>query len=121
MSERKETLRQYLLEAHQKTWPVLSSLQPEDLAAAVYGDGEIRWTVREILGHLADAEPGLLGQGGRVGAGGGSGAGGARAPVEARGRLPGSAGFPGWVGRVGAGPARPPLQRGDPFGRGLPA
>jgi uncharacterized damage-inducible protein DinB len=69
MSQRKETLRQYLLEAHQRTWHVLSSLQPEDLTAAVYGDGDTRWTVREILGHLADAEPGLLGQVSRLVAG----------------------------------------------------
>jgi len=69
MSERRQAIRQYLLTAHDKTWPVLTGLQAEDMAVAVYGDGETLWTVREILGHLADAEPGLLGQVSRLVAG----------------------------------------------------
>jgi hypothetical protein len=32
------------------------------MSAAVYGDGDSLWTVRELLGHLADSEGGLLGQ-----------------------------------------------------------
>ena len=69
MSERKQAIRQYLLTAHRKTWPVLTGLQAEDMAVSVYGDEETLWTVREILGHLADAEPGLLGQVSRLVAG----------------------------------------------------
>jgi hypothetical protein len=61
MSERKETLRHGLLEAHRRTWPVLRLAADRDLTAASHGDGETLLT-REILGHLADAEPGLLGQ-----------------------------------------------------------
>jgi len=69
MGERKQAIRQYMLTAHHKTWPVLTGLQSEDMAVSVYGDEETRWTVREILGHLADAEPGLLGQVSRLVAG----------------------------------------------------
>src|SRR3990172_7387133 len=69
MSERKQAIRQYMLTAHHKTWPVLTGLQSGDMAVSVYGDGETLWTVRELLGHLADAEPGLLAQVSRLVAG----------------------------------------------------
>lgn len=69
MSDRKDTIRRYLVSAHEETWPVLSSLQPADLTAPVYGDGDSLWTVRELLGHLADSERGLLGQVSRLVAG----------------------------------------------------
>lgn len=62
MSERKDAIRRHMISAHEDTWPVLTSLQPGDLVAPVYGDGDSLWTVRELLGHLADAEGGLLGQ-----------------------------------------------------------
>jgi hypothetical protein len=32
------------------------------MATSVYGEGDSLWTVREVLGHLADSERGLLGQ-----------------------------------------------------------
>jgi hypothetical protein len=69
MSERKQAIRDYLLSGHERTWPVLTSLKPDDMTASVYGDGETLWTVREIVGHLADSERGLLGQVSRLVAG----------------------------------------------------
>jgi len=69
MSKRKAAIREYLLAAHARTWPVLTSLKPEDLSAPVYGDGDSLWTVRELIGHLADSEGGLLGQVNRLVAG----------------------------------------------------
>ena len=62
MGERKQAIRDYLQAGHARTWPVLTSLKPQDLAASVYGEGETLWTVRELLSHLADSERGLLGQ-----------------------------------------------------------
>jgi hypothetical protein len=69
MSDRKAAIREYMLSTHEATWPVLIGLDPADLGAAVYGEGESRWTVRELLGHLADSESGLLGQVSRLVAG----------------------------------------------------
>lgn len=62
MSERKGALRAHLEMRHAETWPVLQQLSPEDLQVAVYTEGDRVWTVKDLLGHLADGERGNLGQ-----------------------------------------------------------
>lgn len=62
MSERKDNLRAHLEQRHADTWPVLQSLTAEDMAVEVYSEGEQTWTVKDLLGHLADGERGNLGQ-----------------------------------------------------------
>jgi hypothetical protein len=62
MSERKDALAEYMRRSHDASWSVLSSLKDDDLAHPVFGDGEAKWSVGDLVGHLADAEPGILGQ-----------------------------------------------------------
>lgn len=62
MSERKDALRAHMHQRHAETWPVLQSLTPEDMRVTVYTDGDQTWTVRDLIGHLADGERGNLGQ-----------------------------------------------------------
>lgn len=62
MSERTSALQEYMQQQHAKSWPVLESLEPDDMGVAVYSEGEQVWTVRDLLGHLADGERGNLGQ-----------------------------------------------------------
>lgn len=70
MSQRKQEIRDYVERRHEETWQVLESLSPEELELKVYGHGgDQGWTVRELVAHLADAEPGLLAQARRVAAG----------------------------------------------------
>jgi hypothetical protein len=62
MSQRKQAIAEYLRQSHAATWPVLSSLTEAERALPVFGDGDARWSVSDLVGHLADAESGLLGQ-----------------------------------------------------------
>lgn len=62
MNERIQALHDYLATAHRETWAVLSDLKAEDFQKHVYSAGEVEWSVRDVLAHLADAERGLLGQ-----------------------------------------------------------
>jgi hypothetical protein len=62
-------LREYLVERHEETWPVLVSLRDEDLGRRVHTDQADGWTVGQLLAHLADAEIGLLSQAKRLSAG----------------------------------------------------
>lgn len=62
MSDRKSALADYMQQSHAATWPVLSSLQEADLSLPVFGDGESLWAIADLVGHLADAEAGMLGQ-----------------------------------------------------------
>lgn len=66
MSQRKDSIREHMTQAHVDTWPFLSSLAPSDLETRVYAAQAEGWTVRQVLAHLADAERGLLGQARRV-------------------------------------------------------
>lgn len=62
MSERRQAIQAYLVEAHAATWPLLTSITDADLDRPVYSQGEGPWLVRDVVAHLADAESGLLGQ-----------------------------------------------------------
>lgn len=62
MSERKAALRAHMQMRHDQTWPVLQALTDDDLQVTVYQEGDQTWTVRDLLGHLADGERGNLGQ-----------------------------------------------------------
>lgn len=62
MSERKAALRAHLERRHSESWPVLQSLTADDMGVEVYTEGEQTWTVKDLLGHLADGERGNLGQ-----------------------------------------------------------
>lgn len=69
MSERSQGIREHLERKHSETWPVLSGLTSDDMHVMVYDNEGGRWTVKDILGHLADAERGVLGQAQRLVAG----------------------------------------------------
>jgi hypothetical protein len=62
VSDRKQAIAEFLRQCHAATWPVLSSLTEAERALPVYGDGDALWSVGDLVGHLADAEGGLLGQ-----------------------------------------------------------
>jgi hypothetical protein len=51
-----------MAEVHAETWPVLSTLTEDDRRLAVFGDGDALWSIADLVGHLADAEAGMLGQ-----------------------------------------------------------
>lgn len=70
MSERKDQLRTHLESRHAETWPVLQSLSTDDLSVTVYLNDDQTWTVKDLIGHLADGERGNLGQVQRLVAGG---------------------------------------------------
>lgn len=69
MSDRIANLRQHIEGQHGATWPFLESLSDPDMSVVVYSDEEQEWTVRDLLGHLADGEGGNLGQAKRLVAG----------------------------------------------------
>ncbi len=69
MSERKEELRSHMELRHAESWPVLEGLNDSDMGVEVYSAEEGTWTVRDLLGHLADGESGNLGQAKRLVAG----------------------------------------------------
>lgn len=61
-SNRKQAIADSMRQSHAATWPVLSSLTEAELRLPVFGDGEALWSIGDLVGHLADAEGGLLGQ-----------------------------------------------------------
>ncbi|MFQ5922703.1 MAG: DinB family protein [Anaerolineales bacterium] len=69
MSERKEALRSHIELRHAETWPVLEGLKDSDLLVEVYSAEEGTWSVKDLIGHLADGESGNLGQAKRLVAG----------------------------------------------------
>jgi hypothetical protein len=69
MSERKDTLRGHLEHRHANTWPVLEGLADNDMLVVVYSSGDGTWTVKDLLGHLADGEKGNLAMAQRLVAG----------------------------------------------------
>ena len=66
MTERTTRIRDRLDQVHAETWPVLVGLSPEAMPIAVYNSEGGTWTVKDLLGHLADSEAGLLGQAQRL-------------------------------------------------------
>jgi uncharacterized damage-inducible protein DinB len=69
MSERKANLKQHIQSQHAKTWPILEALEETHMTVVVYSNDEQIWTVKDLLGHLADGERGNLGQAKRLAAG----------------------------------------------------
>jgi uncharacterized damage-inducible protein DinB len=57
-----QALHDYVTAAHEETWAVLTHLANEDFHKHVYSTGDVEWSVRDVLAHMADAERGLLGQ-----------------------------------------------------------
>ncbi len=66
MTERTERIRAHLERVHSETWPTLNGLSADRMAVAVYDSEGGSWTVKDLLGHLADSEAGLLGQARRL-------------------------------------------------------
>ncbi len=62
---RAAALSLFLREAHAQSWPHIQRLAAQAGAVVVY-PGEPRWTVRDLLAHLADAERGMLRQAQRI-------------------------------------------------------
>lgn len=69
MSERKEALRNHMEIRHAETWPFLERLAEIDMPVVVYSSEEATWTIKDLLGHLADGERGNFGQASRLVAG----------------------------------------------------
>ena len=69
MSERKEALRSHMELQHAASWAVLEGLKESDMSVEVYSAVEGIWTVKDLIGHLADGERGNLGQAQRLVAG----------------------------------------------------
>lgn len=70
MSERKQSIRDYVVHKHEESWRILQTLSTAELDLPVYDGGtETGWTIGDIVAHLADAESGLLTQAKRVAAG----------------------------------------------------
>lgn len=69
MSERKDELRNHLENRHAETWPFLQGLTEGDMPVEVYSSEDATWTVKDLLGHLADGERGNFGQAKRLVAG----------------------------------------------------
>jgi len=69
MSERKDELRSHMESRNAETWPFLKGLTESDMPVEVYSSEENTWTVKDLLGHLADGERGNLGQAQRLVAG----------------------------------------------------
>ncbi len=66
MTERTQSLQDHLNRVHAATWPVLSDLPAAAMGVTVYDSEGGTWTVKDLLGHLADSEAGLLGQAQRL-------------------------------------------------------
>lgn len=62
MRERKASIREHMKRRHAESWPILRGLSSADLDQPVYVEEAAAWTVKDVLGHLADAERGNLGQ-----------------------------------------------------------
>ena len=69
MSERTDELRSHMESRNAETWPFLEGLTDSDMPVEVYSSEEIKWTVKDLIGHLADGERGNLGQAQRLVAG----------------------------------------------------
>jgi hypothetical protein len=69
MSERTDELRSHMENRHAETWPFLQELQESDMPVEVYSSEEGSWTVKDLLGHLADGERGNFSQAERLVAG----------------------------------------------------
>ena len=69
MSERKDQLRSHMENRHAETWPFLQGLTEGDMPVEVYSSEDATWTVKDLLGHLADGERGNFGQAKRLVAG----------------------------------------------------
>lgn len=69
MNERKDELRSHIESRNAETWPFLEGLTEVDMPVEVYSSDENTWTVKDLLGHLADGERGNLGQARRLVAG----------------------------------------------------
>ena len=69
MSERKDELRSHMESRNAETWPFLEGLTESAMPVEVYSSEESTWTVKDLLGHLADGERGNLGQAQRLVAG----------------------------------------------------
>ncbi|MFQ5942011.1 MAG: DinB family protein [Anaerolineales bacterium] len=69
MSQRTDAIRNHLETRHAETWPVLEGLDESDMSAEVYSSEEGSWTVKDLVGHLADGERGNLGLAKRLVAG----------------------------------------------------
>ena len=69
MGERKASIQDHMQRQHAESWPILSGLSKTDLDQPVYSGENPQWTVKDVLGHLADSERGLLGQVSRLVAG----------------------------------------------------
>lgn len=61
-SERKRSIESYMRQANSETLPLLIGIPEDSLGVLVYGESEGKWTIRDVVSHLADAEAGLLGQ-----------------------------------------------------------
>jgi len=66
MTERTEQIRAHLERVHTETWPALIGLSADRMGVEVYNSEGGSWTVKDLLGHLADSEAGLLGQARRL-------------------------------------------------------
>jgi len=66
MTGRTGQIRAHLERVHAETWPVLAGLPADRMGAVVYDSEGGSWTVKDVLGHLADSEAGLLGQAQRL-------------------------------------------------------
>jgi len=69
MSQRKEALRSHLELRHAETWTFLERLEEGDMPVEVYSSEDTIWTVKDLLGHLADGERGNYGLAKRLVAG----------------------------------------------------
>ncbi len=69
MSETRSAICSFVGEKHAQSRAILSRLGEADWERQVYSDEGGAWTVRDLLGHLADAERGQLGQLRRLAAG----------------------------------------------------
>jgi uncharacterized damage-inducible protein DinB len=61
MSDRKQAILHKLAQARIKLMGVLHQLQPDDWEKAVQ-EADSKWTVRQIVTHLVDAQKGMTGQ-----------------------------------------------------------
>ena len=62
LAERKDAIREFMIDRNLESMAVLSNLEDKDLATPVYSTEAGNWTVREVVAHLADSERGQLGQ-----------------------------------------------------------
>ncbi len=61
MSARKQTILDTLAHGRQMLTSVIDQLQPDDWESPVQ-DADQKWTVRQIVTHVADAQKGMTGQ-----------------------------------------------------------